>query len=333
MCLKYIDMFRFELRVCDANGSIVHQEGFHPAIFGQQLPATFVIAGPPAPPPRLVSITADFRINLHGMTAPISLPPKSVAPPPDYFLTDSPMPLPTGWEAFEVFPLLPEEHWNPAFASLWAEIDLQNAVSQSFVREAELTKIDGRTTERERRARVLDEFEALLAGPEEPVHQFIKAHPEILSPVHEHMWSKFRFGNRTSDFVFREAYNDYLLIEIEAPHKPLFRKNGHPRQELQTPINQIREWLTFISDNRVRLEKDHGLVGISVSPRLLVVIGRSKDVTEANRSAIRTLEATIPRLRIRTYDDVLSDARVNLERTLGPLALRGEGAKIYWHRQ
>ena len=71
----------------------------------------------------------------------------------------------------------------------------------------------------------LDEFEALLDGLEEPVHQFLKLHPELLCPTYERFWSKMAFGDRVSDFVFRESYNDYQLVEIEAPIRELFRKD------------------------------------------------------------------------------------------------------------
>jgi hypothetical protein len=66
---------------------------------------------------------------------------------------------------------------------------------------------------------VLEELESLLAGPEEPAHQFLKVHTELISPTHDAMWSKKAFGDTVSDFVFREPPDDYLLVEIEAPHR------------------------------------------------------------------------------------------------------------------
>ena len=60
-----------------------------------------------------------------------------------------------------------------------------------------------------------------LTGREEPLHQFLKQHPELLYPTVEKCWSKLPFGNHSSDFVFREPYNEYLLVEIEAPVREL----------------------------------------------------------------------------------------------------------------
>ena len=100
-----------------------------------------------------------------------------------------------------------------------------------------------------------------------------------------------------------------------------------------TPINQIADWLRYIHDNRVRLENEQGLVGISVSPRLLIVIGRSSGLTENDRSKIQVLESMHPRLRIRTYDDILADARNFFQKTLGPVsALIATNARVYWYK-
>ena len=77
-----------------------------------------------------------------------------------------------------------------------------------------------------------------------------------------------------SDFVFREPNNDYELVELEAPIRPLFRKDGQQREELTHAINQIADWLTYLADNKRELEEKHDLTGISTTPRTLVVIGR-----------------------------------------------------------
>jgi hypothetical protein len=75
------------------------------------------------------------------------------------------------------------------------------------------------------------------------------------------------------------------------------------------------------------------MTGISVSPRTLVVIGRSSQLTIRERQRLTILEQTIPKLRIRTYDDILAEARVMVERMLGPLSPSpGPNAQLYWHR-
>jgi hypothetical protein len=135
-----------------------------------------------------------------------------------------------------------------------------------------------------------------------------------------------------SDFVFREPDNDYELVELEAPIRPLFRKDGQQREELTHAINQIADWLSYLADHKCELEEKHGLVGISATPRTLVVIGRSDGLSDDNRRKLTTLQNLHPKLRIRTYDDVLASARANLERVLGPLSLVGQNAKVYFFK-
>ena len=114
---------------------------------------------------------------------------------------------------------------------------------------------------------VLDELAGLLDGPKEPAHQFLKQHPEIISPTHTAAWSKLPLGNHVTDFVFRQPSNDYLLVEIESPLRELFRKDGQQRQELTHAFNQIIDWRVFIENNLQKVREDIGLSDISSNPR------------------------------------------------------------------
>ena len=138
-----------------------------------------------------------------------------------------------------------DEYRKQEFAPPWAEIDLLAAIARKNLLGTQLSGIDKRGASSKLYASLLDELEALLDGPEEPVHQFLKLHPELLCPTSEYCWSKLPFGDRVSDFVFREPYNNYLLVEIEAPIRELFRKDGQQRQELTHEINQIADWVQF----------------------------------------------------------------------------------------
>jgi hypothetical protein len=181
--------------------------------------------------------------------------------------------------------------------------------------------------------RLLAEFEALLAGPEEPCHQFLKNHPDLLCTTYDAAWSKVPFGDHVSDFVFREPYNDYLLVEIEAPYRDLFRRNGHQRHELTHAIGQIDDWLCYIQDNKAKVESELELHGISATPRTLVVIGRSATLTERNRRKLAVMQGRHSGLSIMTYDELIDRARANFERHFGPLSLRAQNLKIYYYRQ
>jgi Domain of unknown function (DUF4263) len=294
------------------------------------LPSGFEMPSPPARPPCFASVYCEADFHIQGVLQP---PAGPTAAAPEQFITHSRFRLPVGWRAIEIYPLLGEEYWKPEYAAMWAELDLLGAIAQRNAVTSNLKSLDGRGAARKRYAKLFEEFETLLAGPEEPAHQFLKQHPEILCPTHDRMWSKLGFGDRKSDFVFREPHDDYLLVEIEAPVRQIFRQDGQQREELTHAINQIVDWLQYISDNKQGVEQDLGLQGISTNPRTLVVIGRSASLTADNRRKLETLQAQQNKLRILTYDDVLAAARANLERILGPLGFGGQNIDFYFYNQ
>ena len=114
------------------------------------------------------------------------------------FITYSRVKLPVGWSAIEVYPLLSDDYWKPEYASLWAELDILAIIAQENAIKTSLNQYDSRLETRKYYATLLNEFESLLEGFEEPVHQFLKLHPELLCPTHEKCWSKVQFGNTNS---------------------------------------------------------------------------------------------------------------------------------------
>ena len=137
-------------------------------------------------------------------------------------------------------------------------------------------------------------------------------------------------GDHETDFVFREPSGDYLLVELEQPSHPLFRKDGHQRQSLTHAIGQTTDWKRYLEDILPTVQRELGLEGISSNPKSLVVIGRSATLTENNRRTLTTIENTSPKLKIMTYDDVLSNARATLENLLGPLWGLGANTEVYY---
>ena len=215
------------LSVVDANGRATEHARLHPVIYASPtLPPEFEIPMPPARPPCLASLHKELQVHLAGIVLPANSPAKAIPPPLEHFVAHGVAALPVGWEAIDVYPRLDEKYWKPEYAPSWAEQDLLAAIALGNATEANLHHLDGRTEAREHHAKVIEAFEALLTGPEEPAHQFLKAHPELLCPTHDAVWSKLPFGEHVSDFVFREPQDDYLLVEIEAPYRELFRRRG-----------------------------------------------------------------------------------------------------------
>lgn len=297
------------------------------------LPDGFEMPPPPARPPCLVSVHNEMDFELQGVLVPADEPMELTGPDAEQFIAHSRFRLPVGWQAIEIYPLLGEEYWKPEYASMWAELDLLAAIAEKNVIASTLRALDSRGATRKLYAALFEELDSLLKGPEEPVHQFLKQHPGLLCPTYERYWSKLPFGNRVSDFVFRESHNDYLLVEIEAPIRELFRKDGQQREELTHAINQITDWIQYIANKKEKVEGELGLAGISANPRTLVVIGRSASLTEENRRKLATLQAQQSKLRILTYDDLVASARANLERILGPLDLRAQNVELYFYKE
>jgi hypothetical protein len=95
-------------------------------------------------------------------------------------------------------------------------------------------------------------------------------------------------------------------------------------------MNQVSDWRRYIEDNRQTVQQELGLRGISVNPRALIVIGRRAMLTAENIRKLETMANEMPRLRILTYDDVLTVARATAENILGPLWDGGGDAQIYF---
>jgi hypothetical protein len=329
--LQQSDCLSLNLATIDPGG-VKHTERTIPLVglANSKLPQDFVQAPPPARPTPIMSIVNEIELELGGTIEDVN-PVHGAMAKNQQFVARSKVQLPVGWLAIEIYPILGMEHWQPSFAPLWAELDILASAAKWNLQQARLNTLDSRVDVREAYVALLDEFESLLKGPEEPVHQFLKANPELISPTSNQCWSKLAFGDRKSDFVFREANDDYELVELEAPVRLLFRKDEQPRVELTHAINQISDWIRYIEDNKQKVELELGLIGISANPRTLIVIGRSDTLSKNNRRKLVTLQSQIPKMRILTYDDLLINARATLERILGPLNFRTQNLRLYFY--
>jgi hypothetical protein len=294
-------------------------------------PAVEATMPPPLRPRPLISVGNELEIVISGVVEPAEGPssPQLISKSQE-FVARGTMALQVGLRAIEIYPCFDSAYWQPQYAALWAEADLLAAVARSQLRDAHFNALDPNLAARKAFADLLAGLQELLDGPEEPAHQFLKANPALLSPTHIASWSKLPFGDRVSDFVFREPGGDYLLVEIESPVRELFRKDGQQRQELTHAINQILDWRVFLENNLNAVREDLGLSGISANPRSLIVIGRSSSLSEANRLKLTTLQNQTPNLKIITYDDLIASAKAVVENLFGPLDLMLSNGDIYF---
>jgi hypothetical protein len=172
-------------------------------------------------------------------------------------------------------------------------------------------------------------FESALdeARDEYDMQRFLEANPRILI---QHLvggrsaWiiPKKRLGaEHETDFMIAQKASGGLVwyaVELERPQARIFNKNGDPSAALTHALRQINDWRDWLSQNRdyaARPRERSGLGLISIDPELegLIVIGRDAELDQcATASRRRRLERT-HRIKIETYDWLLSQASERLD--------------------
>jgi hypothetical protein len=117
---------------------------------------------------------------------------------------------------------------------------------------------------------------------EQPVQEFIEKHPILLSRFHaKRLFVKPTIlGRFTADFALVDSQNQLWLIELEKPSLKLFKRDGHPAQELMHAYGQVTDWLLQYSKYSGAILDALGLKGEEVvTVRGAVIAGRSRNVT------------------------------------------------------
>ncbi len=284
---------------------------------------------PGAKPYCLLSVRNRLDLEIHGELSAEG-DEKALGQP---FIARSTMRLIAGWECIEVFPGLELDAWKVDFAPLWAEHDLLGAVLIAQTHDAQLSNLDPRASARRQYASLLAEFKGLLdsnPGREQILQVFLQSNPVLLYPTHVRMWPKLPLGATITDFVFRDANQEYLLVELERSTLPLFRQDGHATADLTHAHGQIIDWKRYLEDNLQTVQRELGLTGITPNPSALLVMGRSQSLLPRDRRKLQTMTNESPKLRIMTYDDVYENAKAVLENLLGPIWDTGGSTQIYY---
>jgi ppGpp synthetase/RelA/SpoT-type nucleotidyltranferase len=171
-------------------------------------------------------------------------------------------------------------------------------------------------------ALVLTQFEALIERPgvheKRDVHGFIKSHSFLLFPNPDAVTSEVPIGLGTEfriDFLVQRPDGSYLLVEIENPQATLFTKSGDFSVGVNHALRQVEDWQEWIEANLPTVERY--FPGIR-APEAWVVIGRDHGLADAEkRRLIRRNINMRGRVAIRTYDDVLRDAKAYIRSIRG----------------
>jgi len=161
------------------------------------------------------------------------------------------------------------------------------------------------------------EFETLLdSGPlEEELHQFIAAHPHILTRCVgrfgcSDLKSKVGIHKYEMDFALCQYWDsadryEYTIVEIERSTHRLFTAKGDPSAALTHALRQVVDWRGWIEDNLAYARKI--LPHIEPTPAALVIIGRRASLTSYDQRRLGVLTAGLYRTRIHTFDRLLDN--------------------------
>jgi hypothetical protein len=282
---------------------------------------------PPNKPFCPISVRNEVEMLLHLR------PVEPIKAPDELVVVRKLVRLPVGWDCIEVYPSSTVEQWRPEYASSWAERDILAAVLARQLNEARYRSLDPNALARQKFGMLLKEFKDLLdSNPEreETLQEFLAEHPTLLCPAHDRIWPKLPLGARKTDFVIRDAIGDYLLVELERSTYRLFLKDGHPSKELNHAKGQVIDWKRYLEDNLSTAQRELDLTGISINPKSLIVMGRSRLLTDENRRKLISIENDSPRLKIMTYDDLYDNAKAVIENLLGPVWVVGGDTQIYY---
>ena len=156
-----------------------------------------------------------------------------------------------------------------------------------------------------------DTFEKLLndATKEEELQVFLKGHSFILHPSAECIPKKKLGEDFVTDFVLVATTMQgpsYILVELERASHPLLTKDLTLSSPVSHAIKQTRDWDVWLEKNKAYIQNK--LPGFE-TPTYLVVIGRGHQLTEDEKTYLRSYNRDWRSTSLLTYDDILSRFR------------------------
>ncbi len=212
------------------------------------------------------------------------------------------------WDRIEASSKFGSLRWGGTYARMLAVNDVLTFVAAHMMQIRDdkapivLNKLEG----------IIEKFEDLLdkAKYEEDLQKFLSTHPVILSPTALKVLPKHKLGSEyIPDFVICEIEHEYIFVEIEAPSKKLFNKNGNPSTFLTHAQQQVEDWREWVQENIAYARNN--LPGIT-DPNCWVIIGRDTALLPRDRKALYRKNKELSHITILTFDDLLKKARSHL---------------------
>lgn len=182
-------------------------------------------------------------------------------------------------------------------------------------------RLSGETTI-EQLKEIARQFQELLQGDqnEEALQQFLKEHPFVLHQSAESIPKQKLGEDFVTDFVLVASTTQgptYTLVELERASHTVLTKDFTLASPVSHAIKQTRGWDVWLEKNKAYVQNK--LPGFE-TPRYMVVIGRSTEFTEDQKTYMRSYNREFRNTELLTYDDVLARFEATIQRLQATVA-------------
>ncbi|MBC2728637.1 Shedu anti-phage system protein SduA domain-containing protein [Desulfosporosinus sp.] len=218
----------------------------------------------------------------------------------------------TPWVTMEVTTELGISRWGEDSARDQARKDVLTFTSAYLMDMNNLTRQDT--------PKIFEKLEEIIKGfrlvldsnPNEEVCQrYLTENPVLMYPSALSIIPKHRLGTEyITDFVIESSSTEYILVEIEPPSFKLFNNNGDPSARLMHAQKQVEDWRQWVQENLSYAR--NSLQGI-MDPECWVIVGRQKELSDADIKALKRKNSELHHITIMTYDELLDRANRYVE--------------------
>jgi hypothetical protein len=167
------------------------------------------------------------------------------------------------------------------------------------------------------------EFEELLEDEirEEDLQRFLKDNSFVLHQSAEGIPKQKLGEDFVTDFVLVATTTqgpNYFLVELERADYSVLTKDLSLASPVTQAIKQTRDWDVWLEKSKAYIQNK--LPGFE-TPHYIVVIGRSNNFDDSQRSYMRSYNREWKNLELLTYDDVLYRFRATIEKLKSTVAV------------
>jgi hypothetical protein len=143
------------------------------------------------------------------------------------------------------------------------------------------------------------------------------SNPIFIDPLASEVIGKQRLGiEYVTDFVVKRLDNEYILTELEKPWDRVFTAGADFTANFTHGLGQVLDFQQWVNTHA---EYARTLMPGIATPRGLLVIGRSTQMTEHQKNKLHRFRLNSSGIEILTYDDLLHRAKTPYENLIRKL--------------